>query len=617
MTIAQIQALFTKDSHLYKITKDIDLQGGTITLPSKSILDFSGGGTISNGSIVLNNTTIINSANSAIFTDITFTGSCINDYICVEWFKDSTFGQQLQDSVKLAKLTPKKTVYLISDKYVLDSEVNLISSDTDNNYISIQGRSYNTTVILDTAGTLIGKFNKVSNIKFLASSSNVWEQPKHGYLFKNSYFSNGESNPVIEYCFIAGQSILFKNCNFSGRSTIQNCVLYGDILFSNCQLGDCGISNCYIHGNQQGVQYTPDNTVREFSKFGEESQFTMFNLSDCWIEFMNMGGNYNNLGSRSYNCVYDYCYNIGFPLIGCLISNCDYTKITENFAKFAPTGITFLYAAIAIFDTSSIQSCIFQNTQLDKDTYLFTGHYDDDRSSFDNFKMIGCSGYIPYSSTASMNNLCYNLSILNLPFYSNSNYANQRIELPYTVNTTLPQPMTPGLICTIQNNGYAISKSKGTFNYWTREGEDSVVFGYALDYIADIGFSLTANNTWLQSSPLINLDAGSYIYSIELIGQYNANFLNLQIVVNTDKDYSNNYFTTTSQSELTVKVKQNTIAQFILVKLRVYKFTGNVTDVGSLSNKKSIFSIGQSVIKNNKLAFWDGSKWIDSSGTVA
>ena len=62
------QSLFNKANQIYKITKDIDLGGETLTIPEGCTLDFQGG-SFSNGSINFNYCEII--ANSKVFTDIT------------------------------------------------------------------------------------------------------------------------------------------------------------------------------------------------------------------------------------------------------------------------------------------------------------------------------------------------------------------------------------------------------------------------------------------------------------------------------------------------------------------------------------------------------------------
>lgn len=54
-----MQEKFVRSSHIYRVNSVIDLEGGTLSIPWNSILDFSGGGKITNGSLVFNDTLIV------------------------------------------------------------------------------------------------------------------------------------------------------------------------------------------------------------------------------------------------------------------------------------------------------------------------------------------------------------------------------------------------------------------------------------------------------------------------------------------------------------------------------------------------------------------------------
>lgn len=53
-----IQDKFNRTNTIYKITRNIDLEGSALTIPSGCTIDFQGG-TIKNGTVTLNNTKII------------------------------------------------------------------------------------------------------------------------------------------------------------------------------------------------------------------------------------------------------------------------------------------------------------------------------------------------------------------------------------------------------------------------------------------------------------------------------------------------------------------------------------------------------------------------------
>lgn len=80
-----IQDKFNKPNVIYKITKDIDLEGSTLTIPVGCTLDFQGGSII-NGILTLNKTKILPN------------GCIISDYITAEIQGAYAKGQCLYDT---------------------------------------------------------------------------------------------------------------------------------------------------------------------------------------------------------------------------------------------------------------------------------------------------------------------------------------------------------------------------------------------------------------------------------------------------------------------------------------------------------------------------------------
>lgn len=79
-----IQSKFKKESVIYRIVTDIDLNGGTLTIPYGCTLDFQGG-KISNGTIHLNSTRVLPN------------GYNINDYITASRTGSVKSGQMSYD----------------------------------------------------------------------------------------------------------------------------------------------------------------------------------------------------------------------------------------------------------------------------------------------------------------------------------------------------------------------------------------------------------------------------------------------------------------------------------------------------------------------------------------
>lgn len=84
-----IQEMFQVADNIYKITKDIDLGGGTLSIPSNCTLDFQGG-SISNGTITLRNTKII--PNGYPVTDY-ITASISGTFAIGQCFFDKSLGK--------------------------------------------------------------------------------------------------------------------------------------------------------------------------------------------------------------------------------------------------------------------------------------------------------------------------------------------------------------------------------------------------------------------------------------------------------------------------------------------------------------------------------------------
>lgn len=79
---AKAQSKFNKPNVIYKITKDIDLGNGVLTIPVGCTLDFQGG-SISNGNIIYQNTTITNICK---YSNIIVTGKVTNPLVYLSYY---------------------------------------------------------------------------------------------------------------------------------------------------------------------------------------------------------------------------------------------------------------------------------------------------------------------------------------------------------------------------------------------------------------------------------------------------------------------------------------------------------------------------------------------------
>lgn len=80
-----IQDKFNKPNVIYKITKDIDLEGDILTIPAGCTLDFQGGSFV-NGTIVGNNTAINNPKYQIFGESLNYGGGINFEYFDIRWF---------------------------------------------------------------------------------------------------------------------------------------------------------------------------------------------------------------------------------------------------------------------------------------------------------------------------------------------------------------------------------------------------------------------------------------------------------------------------------------------------------------------------------------------------
>ena len=164
---ALIQNKFNKPNVIYKITKDIDLEGGTLTIPAGCTLDFQGG-SFTNGTIVGTNSDIRADEHVTIFKGIVIKGTWKVKEINSGWFNFvQTAGyNNLQNFNNLFTLTS-------------DSFSGTVNIDGGTYYITISGNtdfiSINNNTIVNLAGTIRLNPNDLANYKMfkLSGKSNI------------------------------------------------------------------------------------------------------------------------------------------------------------------------------------------------------------------------------------------------------------------------------------------------------------------------------------------------------------------------------------------------------------------------------------------------------------
>lgn len=158
---ASQQSKFNKSNVIYKIVNDIDLGNAVLTIPAGCTLDFQGG-SFSNGTIVVNSTSIISSLYN-ILNNIYIIGNLNVDKVFPQWFgakgdgvTDDTFS--IQRAVN--SVVNKGVLDLCSLSYKITKEI-LISNSTDFSII-------NGTLVQSTESEHIIHFTGYSSrVKFI------------------------------------------------------------------------------------------------------------------------------------------------------------------------------------------------------------------------------------------------------------------------------------------------------------------------------------------------------------------------------------------------------------------------------------------------------------------
>ena len=109
-----------RENVVYDIRSDVDLRGGSVSVPGNCVLRFSGG-SVSNGTLTGNSTFIENPSNLVIFNNIKIGErpyQFINDRIYVDWFGGRDDSEKIQNAVDFAT-SNKNPVCFLSREYVM------------------------------------------------------------------------------------------------------------------------------------------------------------------------------------------------------------------------------------------------------------------------------------------------------------------------------------------------------------------------------------------------------------------------------------------------------------------------------------------------------------------
>lgn len=278
-TIERLNNAMSNSNVTYKIVGNIDLDGGTLTIVTGSILDFQGG-SFSNGTIVGNNTTII--ANKTVFNNITLNGTWSNKEFNISLFNimDNIIDNILVNLINIVKAGG--TIRIPKGTWLCNTYVDLTISSPQKQFRILgdsgailknnTGSDYILHLVNFHDGTTQRKVRSViSGITFDCNNAG-------GLYLDNPNYIEVTNCSFIDYhtygllLSSSGESIISK-CNFQGNSVEEGTGLRltynsGDSVISELSIyrglkgivlnntGGCRICNNIIYGSVTCIELT-------------------------------------------------------------------------------------------------------------------------------------------------------------------------------------------------------------------------------------------------------------------------------------------------------------------------------------------------------------------------
>lgn len=270
-----------KKAHaIYEIKYDFDLRGERVEIPSDCILKFDGGH-LTNGSIKFDGT-IIESAYSDVFDQVTVSGSLANREVWVSWWK-LEYNREANDAILVNQIINsidncifyydiKSDVYVGTDKTDGSSEETIAFLDKQNlsviqptqYYTILRGRSKTGSVVR----CINNQYISIDGLK--VDGGNVYYK-KWG---ENGIGVVGNEKVLIENCIIRN---CYSNCFHETTS--------GDITNRDYPSWGAGGKGIQIEGGNVSTQATIRNNTIKSSYIGISN-----NASD--LESITLDGNY-------------------------------------------------------------------------------------------------------------------------------------------------------------------------------------------------------------------------------------------------------------------------------------------------------------------------------------
>lgn len=261
---ATIQSRFNVSGRIYKITQDIDLGHGVLTIPSGCTLDFQGG-LFYNG-VLQGNQTCIKSSDYKIFEETSLSGTFDIPVVRVTWFGAKEDGVT-DDSVELRNaIASARTIskaVLISGKLYVGSTINV-------NGVKIIGEHTPSGQTMYYTGSRVGKIT-FDFMKNTGQGATITFQEMLSDCYRGSCIVSDVASPVLQ---------VTKSSEGSYGFDLENIGIIG-WLRNETQVGlRCSIDSSlsYLAGNHNFNKVL----VSDFGNNGVEIQsLEVQNIDDC------------------------------------------------------------------------------------------------------------------------------------------------------------------------------------------------------------------------------------------------------------------------------------------------------------------------------------------------
>lgn len=360
------QDLINQSDTIYHIQYDYNLQGQTITLPANVVLNFEGG-SFSNGSLVFNNTKIITNR-SGIFNSIQVSGIIQNNTILLSWWSNVEYGELLNnliasnDYITIDKDIEITTPINIQKGCTIVSDLKNIISLTDNN-------SYIAGINI-TSGNVT-----INNIHLLLNDLDVKGIYAHGS--SEAYIGNININNVDVSHFGSKSGIDFE---YVENSQISKCKVFDSTAYN----GSVSLGAIYaVYSSNIRVESCDVYNVHPKGINFHRSQNCI--ATNCFVTDTTSIYAIGIYTQESDHVVYDNCIVTRAKGSGCKISSKSNNVIVKNCSFIDISG----GYAIAMQGSSN---SIFENCYIETSTtILVDAHPDANGSDAYNNSISGCT----------------------------------------------------------------------------------------------------------------------------------------------------------------------------------------------------------------------------------